>query len=217
MFKNPSFDKGNVPVFDRPSLVLRAEVKNGDKTFPVTAIANHLKSLRGITNEKEGEGVRLKRKLQAEFMARFLQSRQTANPNERLVLAGDFNAFQFTDGLVDVIGAIKGKPAVKELVLLPTEDLITNDLTNLVDMISREQRYSYSFAGNAQVLDHVIVNQPLLKHAARFGYARINADFPEIYRNDPNRVERLSDHDAAVAYFSFEEVPQNTSSQNTKR
>jgi hypothetical protein len=217
MFKNPSFDKGNVPVFDRPSLVLRAEVKNGDKTFPVTAIANHLKSLRGITDEKEGEGVRLKRKLQAEFMARFLQSRQTANPNERLVLAGDFNAFQFTDGLVDVIGAIKGKPAVKDLVLLPTEDLITNDLTNLVDMISREQRYSYSFAGNAQVLDHVIVNQPLLKHAARFGYARINADFPEIYRNDPNRVERLSDHDAAVAYFSFEEVPQNTSSQNTKR
>jgi hypothetical protein len=43
------------------------------------------------------------------------------------------------------------------------------------------------------------------KHLVGFGYARLNADFPEIYRNDLNRVERYSDHDAAVAYFQFEE------------
>ena len=31
----------------------------------------------------------------------------------------------------------------------------------------------------------------------------MDADFPEIYRSDPNRPERLSDHDPLVAYFSL--------------
>lgn len=34
-------------------------------------------------------------------------------------------------------------------------------------------------------------------------YARSNADFPESFRNDANRPERLSDHDMPVAYFTF--------------
>jgi hypothetical protein len=44
------------------------------------------------------------------------------------------------------------------------------------------------------------------KHLGGFGYARLNADFPQIYRNDENRVERFSDHDAAIAYFSLDDV-----------
>src|SRR5207247_171661 len=32
-------------------------------------------------------------------------------------------------------------------------------------------------------------------------YARDNADFPEVYRNDPARPERISDHDMIVGYF----------------
>jgi len=31
----------------------------------------------------------------------------------------------------------------------------------------------------------------------------MDTDFPEVYRNDPNRPERLSDHDPLVAYFSL--------------
>jgi hypothetical protein len=31
----------------------------------------------------------------------------------------------------------------------------------------------------------------------------MDADFPEVYRNDPNRPERVSDHDPFVAYFSL--------------
>ena len=34
------------------------------------------------------------------------------------------------------------------------------------------------------------------------GHGRMDADFPEIYRNDPNRRSGLSDHDPLVAYLS---------------
>jgi hypothetical protein len=42
---------------------------------------------------------------------------------------------------------------------------------------------------------------------SRLHYARVNADFPEIYRGDETRPERLSDHDPAVAYFFFPNAP----------
>jgi len=86
-----------------------------------------------------------------------------------------------------------------------SEDLVNPDMTDLVDLIKADQKYSYSFDGNAQVLDHIIVSEAMKKHIGGFGYARMNADFPEIYRNDDSRVERFSDHDAAIAYFSFDE------------
>jgi hypothetical protein len=38
-------------------------------------------------------------------------------------------------------------------------------------------------------------------------YGRMDTDFPEIYRSDPNRPERLSDHDPLVAYFSLNAPP----------
>jgi hypothetical protein len=49
------------------------------------------------------------------------------------------------------------------------------------------------------VLDHIIVSQSLA--VTDFLYARSNADFPESLRGDGSRPERVSDHDAAVAYF----------------
>ncbi|MBK7705732.1 MAG: hypothetical protein IPJ30_08100 [Acidobacteria bacterium] len=86
----------------------------------------------------------------------------------------------------------------------PADDVIDPDLVNLVDLINKEVRYSYVFDGNAQVIDHFIVNEAFRKSVAGFGFAHFNADYPEIYRNDPNRVERFSDHDAAVAFFNLE-------------
>ena len=70
-------------------------------------------------------------------------------------------------------------------------------------MVALPQRYSYSFNGNAQAIDHELVNAPLLKHFSKLVYARTNADYPATYRNDSTRPERLSDHDPAVAYFTF--------------
>jgi predicted extracellular nuclease len=206
-FINP-VSKKEVSLNDRPPFMLRAAI-NDPKTnqpFEFTVIVNHLKSFNGYNDEKDAPFVRMKKKLQSEFLAKLVQERLKANPNERIALIGDFNAYQFNDGIVDVIGTIKGKPAGKEENMNASEDLLESDLIDLVDVIKADQRYSYSFDGNAQVLDHIIINENLKKHINGFGYARINADFPEIYRNDVNRVERFSDHDAAVVYFTFDDV-----------
>lgn len=207
-FQN-SVSKQDVFLNDRPPFLLRASIKDAktNQPFEFTVIVNHLKSFRGYTDEKDAPFVQMKKKLQSEFLAKYVSERLKTNPNERLVLVGDFNFYQFNDGIMDVIGTIKGTPALKDLVSNPSEDLLNPDLTNLVDLIKPAQMYSYSFDGNAQVLDHFLITDAMKKYLNGFGYARVNADFPEIYRSDATRVERFSDHDAAIAFFTFDEKP----------
>ena len=59
------------------------------------------------------------------------------------------------------------------------------------------------FDGNAQTLDHVLINEGLIvaSHAASIDHARINADFPENLRNDATSPARLSDHDPVITYI----------------
>ena len=206
-YKNPDRGGDNF-LNDRPPLLLRASIddpKTG-KAFEFTVIVNHLKSLLGYNDPKQQDNVRTKKRLQAEFLARFVQERQKQNPDERMVLLGDFNAFQFDDGVLDVIGTIKGTPAGKDEVMNASNDLVDPDLINLVDVINAGERYSFNYDGSAQVLDHMLINEAFKRHVHGFGYARVNADFPEIFRNDANRVERYSDHDPAIAYFTFDDV-----------
>ena len=193
---------------DRPPLVLNATFnKPGCNTpYAFTVIVNHLRSLNDIDDATDGNRVRQKRKAQAEYLANLIQGFQTDDPTTRIISVGDYNAFQFSDGYIDVISAIKGDPAPASNVVLATVDLVNPNLTDLVDTHTPAQRYSYSFAGSAQVLDHILVNEKALAVKSRFAIARVDADFPEVYRNDPNRPERISDHDAPVAYFLFADV-----------
>lgn len=189
---------------DRPSLILRAEVQPlAGPLFPITVIVNHLRSLSGVDDPADGNRVRTKRRAQAESLANLVQARQTADPNERIVLVGDFNAYQFSDGYVDVIGTVKGAPAPADEVVLASSDLVNPDLTNLVDTLPPGQRYSFSFDGNGQALDHVLVTSNLLELVRAFAFARNDADFPESYRGVATRPERVSDHDMPVATFQF--------------
>lgn len=197
-------------VFDRPPLVLEATVNYTDGTrFPITVIINHLRSLIGIEDETPagsgtaGARVRAKRQAGAEYLASFVQARQETRPDERLVLVGDFNAFEFNDGYVDVMGTILGQPAPAEEVVLASDDLVDPDLVNLVASLPQDERYSFVFDGNAQVLDHVIVNDAAVPFVRGVAIARGNADEPEIARNDAATPFRLSDHDVVVTYFGI--------------
>ena len=189
---------------DRPPLVLKAEVHGPvDTPFPITVIVNHLRSLSGIDGT-DGERIRAKRRAQAEFLAALIQSHQSS---ERVISIGDYNAFPFNDGFVDVVGTVKGTPTPADQVALASADLVDPDLKNLGDGLGAAQQYSFVFDGNAQALDHILVNSLALKRVTRTGYARSNADFPESLRGDATRPERLSDHDAAIAYFAFPAAP----------
>jgi len=192
---------------DRPPLVLRATITAPDTSqFPITVIVNHLRSLSGIDSSTDGNRVRTKRRAQAEFLADLIQQRQTADPTERIISIGDYNAFQVNDGYVDTIGTIKGTPTPPDQVVLASSDLVNPDLYDLVNSAPADQRYSFSFDGTAQVLDHELITTNLLSRFNRISYARNNADFPESFRNDATRPERISDHDMPVSYFKFTQV-----------
>jgi len=85
-------------------------------------------------------------------------------------------------------------------------------LIELNSLLTPDERYSYSFDGNAQFLDHILINSAMNSLYSRIAFARVNADFPETLRNDPNRAERLSDHDPGVAYFNL--PPNNAPTAN---
>ncbi|MDZ4793675.1 MAG: lamin tail domain-containing protein [Bacteroidota bacterium] len=191
---------------DRPPLVLNGTFTKPGCTTPnaVTVIVNHLRSLNGVDDVgSNGVRVRAKRKAQAEYLANLIQGFQTTDPAANIISVGDFNAFEFSDGYVDLIGTITGVPTPAPLVVSASTDLVNPDLVDLVNNYPAPQRYSYSFSGSAQVLDHVLVNSNLSTKISRFSIARLDADFPEVYRSDPNRPERISDHDAPVAYILF--------------
>jgi uncharacterized protein len=201
--KEIKFEKTDDKLFDRPSLMLRASVDDKGKPFEFTAIINHLKSFIGVDDDKDGERVQIKRRSQSEWLANFVQERTKENPNERIILCGDFNAFEFPDGYNDLIGTLKGKPSPN--VVTPSKTIFNTGLVNLVETLQKSNRYSYIYEGNSQTLDHIMVNQAALKNSVRFGYARVDADFPVSYYNDYNRPERISDHDGAILYLSLDD------------
>ena len=192
---------------DRPPLLLRAIVRQDNgATYPVTVIVNHMRSLNGIDNTgagssgwaTESERVRAKRTQQAVFLANLVEARQQANPTENIVLVGDFNAFEFSDGYADVMGIIRGNAAAEPNVLTYAASPITAPLVDGSQLIlDPAKRYSYVFAGNAQTLDHVFVNETIILNATAVtvDHARINADFGEHNYGIAGNAIRVSDHD----------------------
>lgn len=210
---------------DRPPLRLKAVVRFADgRQFPLTVIATHQRSLGDVDSSDavdpedhlgysvRGEEVRAKRAEQAIYLAQLVDDLQTADPAGRIVLVGDFNAFDVNDGYVDALGITTGNPApATEVIhwadspLSPanggTPLVVGNELT-----ADPEERYSYLFGNISQTLDHVLVNEALVTDPAvadaAVDHARVNADFRGSHQsvyNPPYTVEnpplRTSDHD----------------------
>ena len=212
LFTNP--DSSTETLHDRPPLRLDATVNFASGVaFPVQVIVNHLRSLNGIDDSGAGSNgwptagarVRAKRLAQVVDLANLVQMRQTNNPNERLVLIGDFNFFEVNDGYVDSMSTLIGAPVPDNETVVPGDgiDLVNPNLTLLLDSLL--QRYSFVFDGSAQSLDHAIINAALIAatSAQRVEHARINTDFPETDRNNNSVVQRLADHDPLVVYLQL--------------
>lgn len=190
------------PLHDRPPVVLRALVRAFTGAVrPVTVIVTHMRSMIDIDHPSTGARVRAKRAAQAEAVALLVDRRLSSDPQESILVVGDMNAFEFNDGYVDVVGTMRGVPAARNQVALPTRDLIEPDLVNLVDGVPAEARFSYVFDGVAQTLDHMLVSPGLWSAVTAFGHVRGNAESPEVWRSDATRPERISDHDPALVYI----------------
>ncbi|HPC83605.1 MAG TPA: hypothetical protein P5234_09555 [Thermoanaerobaculaceae bacterium] len=205
--KTATFTSGGTvySTFDRPPLVLRfsfcaPEVPVTCSGLPLTVVNVHLRSLSGIEGTS-ADFVRAKRYEGAKWLAQYLQGLQTADPEANLLVIGDFNAFQFTDGWVDVVGIITGNldPAGARI---PGTDWVEPDLHDHVLDLSENERYTYIHAGNAQVLDHALTSRSLTRWISGVMVGRVNADAPHALAADASTPLRAADHDPLAVYIA---------------
>ena len=118
-------------------------------------------------------GSTARRTEQAEAVAGFVGQVIAADPAAGVIVLGDFNDFENT---------------------APLRVLEAAGLADLVLRVPKEQRYSYVYQGNSQVLDHVLTSEALADNA-EIDIVHVNADFPA--------AERASDHDPIVVRIEF--------------
>ncbi len=116
-------------------------------------------------------------------------------------MTGDFNAFEFSDGYVDVVGIISGDLDPNGAIQPGHADLVAPDLLNHVKALPGAERYSFVFGGSAQTLDQMLTTANLADFVRGFSFTRGNADAPEAFQADPSTPLRTSDHDAAVLFI----------------
>ncbi len=160
-YGNSAFDSS------RKSLVAQFKF-NGEA---VTVIANHLNSKGGDSSmwgavQPVQLGSVTQRKEMTKTINAFAQS--LVSKNQKVVLLGDFNEFYFED-------------AMKEF---------KAPLTNLLETLPLNQRFTYVFNGNAQTLDHILVSTGLA-----------NGEVDIVNMNSPFGKDQISDHDPRVSRF----------------
>jgi predicted extracellular nuclease len=147
----------------------------------------------------------MKRMMQAQMVAEYVQMRMDENPAINLVVLGDLNAFQFTDGIVDVVGIIAGTHNPADALVAPEKDTLGHDLVYQVLRLPPEERYSYVYNGSYQVLDHILTTPALDAFVTDAQYGHGNAEALTTWFLDPEKGPmRTSDHDGFVIYIKPE-------------
>lgn len=146
-------------------------VFNGKK---VIVVANHFNSKGGdepLFGKKQPPALssEVQRKQIAAIVNGFVKDVKTEDPNANVVLVGDFNDFEFTDALTILKGS---------------------ELTNMVEKVPADERFTYSYQGNAQVLDHILVTNNMAA-STEVDIVHTNSQFMEEHG-------RASDHDPVV-------------------
>ncbi|HCU57478.1 MAG TPA: hypothetical protein DF984_04515, partial [Anaerolineaceae bacterium] len=113
---------------------------------------------------------------QAQVVFDFVSALLAVDPTARVIVLGDLNDFQFSPPLA----------------VLKTDGL----LTDLVETLPVEERYTYVYDGNSQVLDHIMVSESLLSALSEFNILHINSGY--------DIEQRFSDHEISLATFAIE-------------
>ena len=186
---------------DRPPLRLEADVNLSAGTQPLNLLVVHMRSRSSIDDDTDGDRVRNKRLNQANSVAVMVDAILTEDPEKPLYVLGDFNAFEFTDGYVDVIGQITGEAVETDNLLWTAPLFASSPLTQAVQTVAPEQQYSFVFDGSAQVLDNAIMNDAGLMNLVEMQYVRGQADAGLDFEGDDTNSLRSTDHDGFVLYI----------------
>jgi predicted extracellular nuclease len=191
---------------DRPPLLLDASFAG--ERFAVLVIHN-----RSLSNVETQAYVRAKRLEQAMSVARIAQAWQTgdsaavpgATAGVPLAIVGDYNAFEFSDGYVDVTGIIRGTAVQSENLLWDASlPIVDPPLFDAGTTVPDDQLYSFSYDGYAQDLDHGLVTADLQARLLWMGVAHGNSDVPAggPDATDATTARRSADHDGFVMAFA---------------
>jgi predicted extracellular nuclease len=165
---NPTSD-----AWDNSRKPLVGEFKfRGESVF---VVANHFNSKGGDEPlhgryQEPTRSSETQRKLQAAEVNAFVDSMLAADSDAQIVVLGDLNDFEFS-------------PAIKAL----TDD--GKVLTDLLNTLPADERYTYVFDGNSQSLDHILTS-PAIK-SYDYDVVHINAEF----------ADQASDHDPQIVRF----------------
>jgi hypothetical protein len=135
-----------------------------------------------------------------------------------LLIVGDFNAYEFSDGEVDVTGMIAGTAqrnanrfwfdgnsadSDTTAYLAPEPPLVVAGL-----FAPAAQRYSYSYGGLAQDIDHLLLTRRAWRDFVHIDFAHGNADVAPTSGVilDPDTPTRASDHDGVVVTLAVDRI-----------
>lgn len=200
----------NRDLHDRPPLLINAIVSAGGYSQEVNVLGIHMRSRSGITGS-DRERIRNKHLEQSLSVAQMAQDTQIIAADVPLIIIGDFNDFEFSDGYADVTGEIQGVIVEEKNIYRSDGVTIINPVTprlwNAVDTLPDEEKYSFIFRGIPQALDHAVINDAALALLSEVKYIRGNTDAPAKYSGDYSQVLSLSDHDGLM--LSFELIDTN--------
>jgi uncharacterized protein len=182
-----SFSPGRVdpqdPAFADTRKSLAGEFRLHGK--PVFVIANHFSSktaddpLFGRV-QPPVRASELARHGQAQAVNAFVDELVAADARANVVVLGDINDFEFSQTVELLEGGV---------------------LTTLMATLPPAERYSYVFEGNSQVLDQILVSNPLLQNfPVDYDPVHVNAEF----------ADQASDHDPQVARLDLRGRPSPT-------
>ncbi|MBS0302948.1 MAG: hypothetical protein JSR16_12395, partial [Proteobacteria bacterium] len=124
-------------------------------------------------------------------------------------VAGDFNAYEFSDGYADVTGLITGKAVQSDNKYWPSPYAAPNP--TLIDSGIRANpglRYSFNYDGLVQEIDHIVLTRRAWQDFVRVENAHGNSDTSEASNVilDPVTAARAGDHDGQVMTLTIDRI-----------
>ncbi len=184
VFDSP--DGSSEPLFATAPRRLRIAVDAGDgQPVELDLLAVRMQSRDGLDDRATGDrgwalqadAHRARRAAQAAWLVAWSDAAEAADPTRPRLVLGGFDAFEDSDGHVDVIGALAGRQAPEAAVWLPVPATPAAPLQVLGLEVPPLQRYTDVRAGIAQALDHLLGNAAM---SSRFVLATRHPHLPSV-------------------------------------